>query len=88
VVTPEVGDEASASRRADAVSLRDLRRRFGDVTAVDGIDLDIRDGEFFSMLSRQQAPIVNVAAAGLILLSTVPIYLSQRLSGDRGGGRL
>jgi putative spermidine/putrescine transport system permease protein len=41
-----------------------------------------------NLLSRQQAPIVNVAAAGLILLSTVPIYLSQRLSGDRGGGRL
>jgi putative spermidine/putrescine transport system ATP-binding protein len=50
VVNPEGGDEASASGRADAVSLRDLGRRFGDVTAVDGIDLDIRDGEFFSML--------------------------------------
>jgi putative spermidine/putrescine transport system ATP-binding protein len=34
----------------DAVSLRRLTRRFGDITAVDGIDLDIRDGEFFSML--------------------------------------
>jgi putative spermidine/putrescine transport system ATP-binding protein len=50
VATPEDGDETSASRRADAVSLRDLGRRFGDVTAVHGIDLDIRDGEFFSML--------------------------------------
>jgi putative spermidine/putrescine transport system ATP-binding protein len=50
VATPEDGDETSASGRADAVSLRDLGRRFGDVMAVDGIDLDIRDGEFFSML--------------------------------------
>jgi putative spermidine/putrescine transport system ATP-binding protein len=50
VVTPEDGGEAPASGRADAVSLRDLGRRFGDVTAVHGIDLDIRDGEFFSML--------------------------------------
>jgi putative spermidine/putrescine transport system ATP-binding protein len=50
VVNPQGGDQASASGRADAVSLRDLGRRFGDVTAVDGIDLDIRDGEFFSML--------------------------------------
>jgi putative spermidine/putrescine transport system ATP-binding protein len=33
-----------------AISLRGLRRTFGPVTAVDGIDLDIRDGEFFSML--------------------------------------
>jgi putative spermidine/putrescine transport system permease protein len=43
---------------------------------------------YTNLLSRQQAPIVNVAAAGLILLSMVPIYLSQRLSGDSTGGRL
>ena len=41
-----------------------------------------------NLLSRQQAPIVNVAAAGLVLLSIIPIYLSQKLSGDRTGGRL
>jgi putative spermidine/putrescine transport system permease protein len=39
---------------------------------------------YTNVLSRQQAPIVNVAAAGLVLLSVVPIYLSQRLSGDTG----
>ncbi|MEU4195196.1 ABC transporter ATP-binding protein [Kribbella sp. NPDC026611] len=33
-----------------AVSLRGLRKTFGDVTAVDGIDLDLAEGEFFSML--------------------------------------
>ena len=33
-----------------AISLRGLRKVFGTVTAVDGIDLDIADGEFFSML--------------------------------------
>ena len=33
-----------------AVSLRGVTKRFGDVTAVDDIDLDIADGEFFSML--------------------------------------
>jgi len=32
------------------VSLRGLHKRFGEVTAVAGIDLDIADGEFFSML--------------------------------------
>jgi putative spermidine/putrescine transport system ATP-binding protein len=32
------------------VSLRGLRKTFGSVTAVDGIDLDIADGEFFAML--------------------------------------
>ncbi len=33
-----------------AVRLEGVRKRFGDVEAVAGIDLDIRDGEFFSML--------------------------------------
>jgi putative spermidine/putrescine transport system ATP-binding protein len=33
-----------------AVSLRGLTKRFGPITAVDGIDLDVSDGEFFSML--------------------------------------
>ena len=27
-----------------------MRKRFGDVVAVDGVDLDVRSGEFFSML--------------------------------------
>ena len=34
----------------DAVRLDGVRKRFGDVSAVDGVDLDIRQGEFFSML--------------------------------------
>ena len=33
-----------------AVRLDGVTKRFGDVEAVDGIDLDVRDGEFFSML--------------------------------------
>jgi putative spermidine/putrescine transport system ATP-binding protein len=33
-----------------AVRLRDLRKAFGSVEAVAGVDLDIGDGEFFSML--------------------------------------
>ena len=33
-----------------AVRLEGVHKRFGDVDAVDGIDLDVRDGEFFSML--------------------------------------
>jgi putative spermidine/putrescine transport system ATP-binding protein len=35
---------------APAISLRSLSKHFGDVKAVDGVDLDIADGEFFSML--------------------------------------
>ncbi len=41
-----------------------------------------------NLLGRSQAPIVNVAAAALVLLSIIPIYLSQKLSGDQTGGRL
>jgi putative spermidine/putrescine transport system ATP-binding protein len=33
-----------------AVGLVGLRKTFGDVTAVDGVDLDVADGEFFAML--------------------------------------
>src|SRR5512146_2085259 len=33
-----------------AISLRGLSKHFGDVRAVDGLDLEIADGEFFSML--------------------------------------
>ncbi|MEX1125141.1 MAG: ABC transporter ATP-binding protein, partial [Acidimicrobiia bacterium] len=35
---------------AAAVSLENVRKLFGDVSAVDGVTLDIADGEFFSML--------------------------------------
>src|SRR3954465_13411730 len=33
-----------------AIRLRGLRKEFGSVVAVDGIDLDIADGEFFAVL--------------------------------------
>ncbi len=33
-----------------SIRLRGLRKNFGPVHAVDGVDLEIRDGEFFSML--------------------------------------
>jgi putative spermidine/putrescine transport system permease protein len=35
-----------------------------------------------------QAPIVNVVAALLIMLSVIPVWLAQRLSSDTAGGRL
>ncbi len=43
----------------------------------------------FSNLARpNQAPIVNVVAAILVLLSVVPVWLAQRISSDTAGGRL
>jgi putative spermidine/putrescine transport system ATP-binding protein len=41
---------AETAPAATAISLRGLRKTFGPVTAVDGIDLDVAEGEFFSML--------------------------------------
>ena len=35
---------------AVAIRVRGLARRFGDVTAVDGVDLDVLDGEFLTLL--------------------------------------
>jgi putative spermidine/putrescine transport system ATP-binding protein len=42
-----IDDQAA---RSVAVRLEDVQKHYGDVLAVDGIDLDVRDGEFFSML--------------------------------------
>lgn len=44
---------------------------------------------FNNLFRPNQAPIVNAVAAALILISIVPVYLAQRLSGDAaGGGRI
>jgi len=49
--TPLAGQpDSDPARRAPAVTLEHLVKRFGEVEAVSGIDLEIRDGEFFSML--------------------------------------
>src|SRR3954447_7159442 len=41
---------AEGSPSGGAIRLEGVVKRFGDVTAVDGIDLDIASGEFFSLL--------------------------------------
>lgn len=41
----------------------------------------------FSNMSRpQQAPVVNVVAVVLVLLSVIPVYVAQRLSSDTAAG--
>jgi putative spermidine/putrescine transport system ATP-binding protein len=45
-----VEDHPHEADSRPAVRLEGLEKRFGDVAAVDGIDLEIADGEFFSML--------------------------------------
>jgi putative spermidine/putrescine transport system ATP-binding protein len=44
------GNAPSAEARRPAVQLVGITKRFGDVVAVDSVDLHIEDGEFFSLL--------------------------------------
>jgi len=48
-VTPDAG-RAAAAVAAPAIRLRGLRKTFGEVVAVDSVDLDIADGEFLTLL--------------------------------------
>ena len=41
---------------------------------------------FQNLFRPNQAPVVNVVVAVLILLSAIPIYLAQRLSGGQAEG--
>ncbi|HKO34039.1 MAG TPA: ABC transporter permease [Candidatus Limnocylindria bacterium] len=41
---------------------------------------------FSNLFRPNQAPVINVVAAVLIVLSVVPIYLAQRISADAAGG--
>ena len=43
---------------------------------------------FANLFRPNQAPVVNVVAAILVLFSILPIWASQKLSGDTSGGRL
>ena len=44
------GPDAEDGNSEPSVSLRSVAKRFGDFTAVDSIDLDIAQGEFFTLL--------------------------------------
>ena len=50
VIEPAAAMSEHGVRDAPAVELVRLRKHFGEVRAVDGVDLAIGDGEFFSML--------------------------------------
>jgi putative spermidine/putrescine transport system ATP-binding protein len=48
--TTAVSPAAVVEAPSVAVCLRNVRKNFGDVVAVDGVDLDILDGEFLTLL--------------------------------------
>jgi putative spermidine/putrescine transport system permease protein len=43
---------------------------------------------FGNLFRPNQAPVVNVVAASLVVVSIIPIWAAQKLSGDPSGGRL
>jgi putative spermidine/putrescine transport system ATP-binding protein len=47
---PARPEQRGAPSARAAVRLRDIRRTFGDVVAIDRLDLDIAEGEFFTLL--------------------------------------
>src|SRR5882724_11321290 len=47
---PAAGAAAAAAPGAPAVRLSGLRKNYGSLAAVDGVDLEIAEGEFFTML--------------------------------------
>jgi putative spermidine/putrescine transport system ATP-binding protein len=47
---PHIQTASADGKRVPALRLEGVVKRFGDVAAVDGVDLEIADGEFFSML--------------------------------------
>jgi putative spermidine/putrescine transport system ATP-binding protein len=49
-LSDDASDTSAPQDAAVAVRLEAVVKRFGDVVAVDGVDLDVREGEFFSML--------------------------------------
>jgi spermidine/putrescine transport system ATP-binding protein len=49
-VTEQRASDDAGGRAAPAVRLIALRRAYGDVQAVDGIDVEIGEGEFFSLI--------------------------------------
>lgn len=63
-----------------AVRLVGLHKRFGDVTAVNGVDLEIADGEFFSMLGPSGSGKTTVLrmVAGFEIPTSGKIFLGER----------
>ncbi|MBN8215337.1 MAG: ABC transporter ATP-binding protein [Spirochaetes bacterium] len=50
IAPPHPGPEIPSPRGGVAVSVRDVGKRFGSARVLEGVSLDIREGEFFSLL--------------------------------------
>ena len=48
-------EDGGSQATAPDIRLRGVRKSYGDVVAVDGIDLEVANGEFFTMLGPVRA---------------------------------
>lgn len=78
-----MGDAPASETGTAAVELAAVSKRFGDVAAVDGIDLEIGDGEFFALLGPSGCG--KTTTLRLIAGLEVPTAGSLRIFGDELG---
>jgi ABC-2 type transport system ATP-binding protein len=64
---------------APAIATTGLRKRYGDLTAVDGIDLEVRPGEFFGLLGPNGAG--KTTTIGMLTTRVIPTEGSARVFG-------
>jgi putative spermidine/putrescine transport system ATP-binding protein len=81
----ETTDTSASQGFGVAVRLEGVAKRFGDVTAVAGVDLDVREGEFFSMLGPSGSGKTTSLRmiAGFELPTEGRIYLAGREVSDQ-----
>ena len=68
-----------------AVQLSGVTKRFGDVVAVDALDLQIRDGEFFSLLGPVRV-LVELICSSAPITMMLEIALVTLMSGVCSAG--
>src|SRR5690606_18324847 len=72
------GTASDAAAHADAVSIRGLVKRFGDSTAVDGIDLTVPAGSFYGLVGPNGAGKTTTLSiiAGLLRPDAGTVHIS------------
>src|SRR5213076_1231674 len=82
---PTGGSPGVSAATVAGIEIRSLRKHFGDLHAVDGVDLSIRDGEFLVLLGSSGSGKTTLLRmiAGLEHPTSGEIYIGdQRVDGD------
>ena len=70
-----------------AIEMRDLRKRYGDFTAVDGLSLRIEGGTVFGLLASTSLPVLQAIGLTVSLGTLLSLILSATMvhNGARPG---